>query len=209
MLIVPEKQDFHRCMVKTFFFVTKFKAVPNIELHLALRYVCSLFCAPQVILKVKNYNHAHEWSKSCWIPYKLLLGSLIWGPMMLRGCGRKGIYLRCKRTVHSSNRRMSSFGCLAWKCVNSWISVWWQTRLLTCCLFFPQGPQYEQHQSAAPEASPQSALPGGAVSITRVVVRPVSAGHVLTFVSHIYSGNQIKQSKKAVSTNGFGPWGNT
>ena len=24
-------------------------------------------------------------------------------------------------------------------------------------------------------------------------MRPVSAGHVLTFVSHIYSGNQIKQ----------------
>ena len=76
----------------------------------------------------------------------------------------------------------------------------WQTRLLTCCLFFPQGPQYEQHQSAAPESSPQPALPGGAVSISRVVARPVSAGHVLTFVSHIYSGNQIKQSKKAVST---------
>lgn len=118
MLIVPEKQDFQRCMAKPFFFVTKFKAVPNIELHLGLSYVCPLFCAPQVILNVKSYNHAHEWSKSCWIPYKLLLGSLIWGPMMLRGCGRKGIYLRCKRAIHLSSRRMSSFGCLAWKCVN-------------------------------------------------------------------------------------------
>lgn len=64
VLVVPEKQGFQSGMVKTFLFVTTFRAGPDVELCLELSYVCSLCCPAQVILNMKNYNHGHEWSKS-------------------------------------------------------------------------------------------------------------------------------------------------
>lgn len=76
------------------------------------------------------------------------------------------IDLRWKMTIHLPNGGMSSFYCLAFKCVN-------RTAGSPCsgepcsshavCLPL-QGPQYEQHQSAAPESPPQPPLSRRAVS---------------------------------------------
>ena len=202
-------------MVKTFLFATKFKAGPDIELCLRwLSYVCSLCWSTLVILNMKNYNRVHEWSKSFWIPYQLLLGSLIWlraHDVGRGGHGRKGIYLMCKRAIHLSSNRTSSFGCIACKCVNwtAGLPCGGRRRSSHTASLPLQRPEYEQHQSASPESSARSPLPGGSVSISGVVPHPVNAGHVLVFVSRPYCGNQIKQGRKAVSTNDLGTWGNT
>lgn len=132
-----------------------------------------------------------------------------WGEVWVEVGGRE--YLRCTRAIHVSSRRMSSLGCTAWKCVN-WTAGFpcGGKRPCSHAASFPlQGPQYEQHQSAAPEPSAQSPLPRGVVSIPGVVMHAVNAGYILRFVSQAYCGNQIKQGKEAVSTNSFGTWGNT
>lgn len=91
---------------------------------------------------------------------------------------------------------------------NSWISLQWHTLLLTHCLSSPplQGPQYEQHQSAAPKSPPQPPLPRRAVSTAAVWLHPVTAEHIPAFVSHTCCGNQMKRVGEAVSTNKCGTW---
>lgn len=210
MLGVPEKQDFQRCMVKTFLFVTKRKARHGVELWLALSYAFPC-CPNHVGLNLKNYNHAHEWSKSFWIHISSSsrVSNLIESPWL--GGGKIGICLRCTIAIHLSSKRMSSFGSTAWRCVN-WTAGFpcGGRRRSSHAVCFPlQRPQHEQHQSAAPGSSAQPPLPRGAVSITVATVRPVNAGHILVFVSQTYCGNQIKQGRKAVSTNNFGTWGST
>lgn len=101
---------------------------------------------------------------------------------------------------------MSSLYCIAWKCVNGTagllvVGICPSSHILCLPL---QRPQYEQHQSAAPECPAQPPLPRRVVSITVVLMCLVNTGYLLVLVSHACCGNQIKQGREAVSTNHFG-----
>lgn len=137
MLGVPEKQDFQRCMVKTFLFVTKRKARHGVELWLALSYAFPC-CPNHVGLNLKNYNHAHEWSKSfsIHVSSSSRVSNLIESPWWWKGGVDRNMFKVHNRDsfVKQKNEFIWLY-CLKMCEPNSWISLRWQTLLLTRCLF--------------------------------------------------------------------------
>lgn len=100
--------------------------------------------------------------------------------------------------------------CLKMCELNSWISLWWRTLLLTCCLFFPSGTSVWTTSVSCPWVLSTVFASWRSCKYHQNCGASSQRWTCLSiFVSHIFSGNQIKQSKQAVSTTDFGPWGNT